>query len=533
MTDETTSKANGEAPAVVAALEHLTGVARGSTTWIVAEQVDILLIDRRRLHVVAIPPGSDRAASDHRAVARVRHVAGDYVLDAAEGASIWINGVLTRHRTLKRADVIEFGDDGPMTKLTLYREGGRAAARVTDLIADVATYLRRSRKPMGLRVTRGISMFVRRLLLETSFLFRGSVLAALIALTYFAYQLEQERARLQTQIVTGEERLDAFSEALKRAREEALGADDLENMQEEMRSGILSANQRLKTLELKSGAGPRIVSASESSVVLIQSGYAFRDKQSGRMLRHFVNKAGDKLFAPNGRPLLSLEADGPVAERQVTGTGFWIEGHDVVATNRHVALPWEQDKTVSAMSVQGLEPVMHKFVAFFPDIEEPLPLTFLRANDAVDLALLSVDGAFEPGPGRGLALSAVGATPGSEVFVLGYPTGLRAMLVQSDTEFLETLEEDGSFDFWDVSERLAKSGYIKPLASRGIVGKVTSAAVVYDAETTHGGSGGPVLNADGQVIAVNSAIIPEFGGSNFGVPVSRLTELIEAADGDD
>ena len=55
--------------------------------------------------------------------------------------------------------------------------------------------------------------------------------------------------------------------------------------------------------------------------------------------------------------------------------------------------------------------------------------------------------------------------------------------------------------------------------------KLAPGAVVYDAETTTGGSGGPVLDSAGQVIAVNAAILPEFGGSNIGVPVTLLHDL--------
>ncbi|MFG6562273.1 hypothetical protein ACGYJ8_17515 [Sulfitobacter sp. 1A12126] len=76
---------------------------------------------------------------------------------------------------------------------------------------------------------------------------------------------------------------------------------------------------------------------------------------------------------------------------------------------------------------------------------------------------------------------------------------------------------------------LAENHLIAPLASRGIVGQVTSAAIVYDAETTHGGSGRPVLNTNGEVVAVNSAILPEYGGSNLGVPIANVRALLEEA----
>jgi len=112
---------------------------------------------------------------------------------------------------------------------------------------------------------------------------------------------------------------------------------------------------------------------------------------------------------------------------------------------------------------------------------------------------------------------------------MGYPTGLRSMLAQTGDTFLAELQEDENLDFWAVAERLSKSEFIRPLASRGIVGQLTTATVVYDADTTHGGSGGPVLDINGDVVAINTAIIPEYGGSNFGVPVEHAKRLLAEA----
>ncbi len=100
---------------------------------------------------------------------------------------------------------------------------------------------------------------------------------------------------------------------------------------------------------------------------------------------------------------------------------------------------------------------------------------------------------------------------------------------QSGEDFITELQETDDTGFFSVAARLAARGYIAPLASRGIVGQATLATIVYDAETTHGGSGGPVLGVDGKVVAVNAAILPEFGGSNFGVPVERVKELLAEA----
>jgi len=113
---------------------------------------------------------------------------------------------------------------------------------------------------------------------------------------------------------------------------------------------------------------------------------------------------------------------------------------------------------------------------------------------------------------------------------MGYPTGLRSMLAQTGDAFLAELQADENLDFWAVAERLSQSEFIRPLASRGIVGQLTTATVVYDADTTHGGSGGPVLDINGDTVAVNTAIIPEYGGSNFGVPIEHARRLLAEAD---
>ena len=51
--------------------------------------------------------------------------------------------------------------------------------------------------------------------------------------------------------------------------------------------------------------------------------------------------------------------------------------------------------------------------------------------------------------------------------------------------------------------------------------------VVYYAQTTSGGSGGPLFNSRGKVIAVNFAILEGFGGSNFGIPIRYAEELLK------
>ncbi len=76
---------------------------------------------------------------------------------------------------------------------------------------------------------------------------------------------------------------------------------------------------------------------------------------------------------------------------------------------------------------------------------------------------------------------------------------------------------------------LSEAGHIAPLATRGIVGQATLDKLVYDAETTHGGSGGPVLGLNGEVQAINAAILTDFGGSNLGIPAAAARRLLDQA----
>ena len=505
------------------ALEHLTGPYRGTVTWLSGSALDISLSPNQFIRVSEARPGEPR----DDLLARLHRAKDSYRIEALEGQPVWVNGVRATARQLVHHDMIEFGETGPLSRFCLYREDKPVRTTVADVLSDALAYLRVSRQPLAYRVFRSLCQVLRRLTRQTTTLFRVSILLAIVVLSALAYQQNQLNVLVQQRIESGAIRLESFAGALARAKEEALTPKDLQALRQEL-GGPLSLNaKRLAALEQRSLASGRVIAGSISSVVFLQGAYGFREKSSGRMLRHVVDDDDSPLISPRGQPLLSLEGDGPVAEREFTGTGFAIGDGGVLVTNRHVALPWENDATVDALAGQGLEPVMIKFIVYLTGKPAASQVELLQASEDADLALLRRKDEAEPMPG--LRLADAPPAPGDEVIVMGYPTGLRSMLAQSGDAFIEELQKTKDTGFWSVAARLAEEGHIAPLASRGIVGQVSRATIVYDAETTHGGSGGPVLNINGSVVAVNSAMLPEYGGSNLGVPVARVRELLTDA----
>lgn len=502
------------------ALEHQTGPSRGTVTWLSGPNLDISLSNNQLIRVTE----TRSEELPDNLIARLRRVNDSYEIQDPTGKSVWVNGRTIDSQLLRHGDMVEFGESGPLSRFCLYCDNEAVRKTVGDIVKDSVTYLRVSRQPIIIRLYRTMGGVFRRLLRETTIMFRVSVMISILALAGLFYQQNQLNSLLQQRIEKGMARLDSFGGALTRARKEALTSRDLTELRLELGRRLVVNAERLAALERRSQASARVVLESAPSVLFIQGAYGFRESSSGRMLRQVVDDEKRPLLLPTGQPFISLEGDGPIAERQFTGTGFAVGEGGALITNRHVALPWENDADINALAGQGFEPIMIKFIAYLPSRKIAIEIELVEASKDADLAVLRQ----KVGSPKiqGLTLADTSPAPGDEVIVMGYPTGLRSMLAQSGEAFITELQETGDTDFWSVGARLAAKGYVAPLASRGIVGRTTQATIVYDAETTHGGSGGPVLDVKGLVVAVNAAILPEYGGSNLGVPISKVRSLL-------
>jgi serine protease Do len=224
---------------------------------------------------------------------------------------------------------------------------------------------------------------------------------------------------------------------------------------------------------------------------------------------------------------VSLTGSGPEVHMDVFGTGFLVSDSGRILTNHHVAEPWWQNDDLKEMLDQGVEPVVAEMTAYFPGIPNGVTVNTEKISSAADVAVVK-------GNISGLSIKQIAladdrrsAVSGGPVVLLGYPTALDAILARAGTETLESIANASKGDPKQVMEELARRNLIRPTTTQGHIGAVLSDKIVYDAQTTSGGSGGPLFNNEGKVIGINFAMVREFGGSNFAIPVACGQSLLK------
>lgn len=214
----------------------------------------------------------------------------------------------------------------------------------------------------------------------------------------------------------------------------------------------------------------------------------------------------------------------PEIRARVSGTGFLV-GDGLIATNRHVAEPWFGDSEAQKMIEQGATAALENLVIFFPSSPTPVNLVPGSVSKSADLAVLRAEDPKAIHALPVLPLAESPGAPGQLVTVIGYPMGIAGMVAKSPSAIYEHL----AYRHNDISaaSELAALSLIRPSTTCGHLGDVVGDKLTYDAPTAHGGSGGPVFDAKGEVIGVNSAYMDGFSGGTLGVSVESLRPLVE------
>ncbi len=339
----------------------------------------------------------------------------------------------------------------------------------------------------------------------------------LVGLTVYLnfYQLRtiNETVRMQQEQIEQERREKEASK--RRLEEQQRRLDELSQLYENNRS-----------------FAERMSEKYAPGVCLIVGVYSFTEKESGRPLRYeTVDEANGPIVGENGELLASADGLGPSVEVEFTGTGFLVD-QGTILTNRHVVQPWYDEPEARLILAQGMRPKVERLVAYFPQFQKPFEIKTTKMSQRDDLSLCRIDQEDKaipvlPIPGE----TDANPLPGKAVVLLGYPTGVEG-LVERLSEADRASVNRGNRSVLDIAQTLADRGAIRPLTTQGIIGDVAPGRIVHNAATTSGGSGGPMFDDSGRVIAINSAILVSsdtgqtFQGSSFAVPVTAAIPLI-------
>lgn len=270
-----------------------------------------------------------------------------------------------------------------------------------------------------------------------------------------------------------------------------------------------------------------VIRSYAPSVCLIHVSVGFVDKTSGQPLRYGGMGPDGPYKDSEGNVVYTIEGRGPEVREDFFGTGF-IVGPNKILTNHHVAQPWWENEELSHITQQGLQPAVATMNAYFPESQNGVHVEIAEISKDADLTLLT-------GNLSGLKRATLKLNPRKEAAVsgqplisLGYPTGLSAILARASDSSVQEIVKMTAGDPKGVIEELAKRGFIRPTVTQGHIGDVLADRLVYDAQTTSGGSGGPLINQAGEVVGVTYAIVRGFGGSNFGVPIRYAEPLLKA-----
>ena len=381
-------------------------------------------------------------------------------------------------------------------------------------------------------------------------------IAVLMAGTYFLFfhsakkDVQRTNAtitRLERGIIHQQDML-ADVRRLREAQSAAVGAidgkDELQKHAADLRAQMANSddgqatalqkelddtNARLKRLERGDDSTDNFIAEDVQSVCLLHVTVAFRSQDTNQRLRYVgLNPQGEPIQDSDGNPLLTLQGDGPEVTVDVFGTGFTVNNGRVI-TNRHVAEPWWNNDELDQITSQGFQAEISSIRAYFPGDPRAFHAEIDEISKDADLAAMRVDMQDLKRPALTIDSTKGATTAGDPVVLMGYATGLAAILARTDEKTAQQILTQSGGDVSQVLDALSQRNLIRPLITQGHIGDILPDKIVFDAQTTSGGSGGPLFNQNGKVIGVTYAILKGFGGSNFGIPIRFSEPLLSPA----
>ncbi|MGD2110207.1 MAG: trypsin-like peptidase domain-containing protein [Phycisphaerae bacterium] len=484
-------------------LLHLSGPYRGRTITYAREKLVFGSTEEADVRY----PGWTRVADRHALLEFVEEGCCFY-LKAVEG-QVFVNRQEIREVILESGDLLEIGVGGPKLRFRIDYSDGKPCKPVRQMLRDVRDVGGHSGFLAGTKALR------HDLLGEISWPARATILLvlvfAMLAAGHVGGFIGSKRTARKQEMLRAKE-AESYQKEFAKIREqvEAFGREQAGHASrqevERLRADLARRARVVDELVQRNVALRQVLEVHSGGVCLVHGRFTFTTTQDVSQL-----------------PVVGV--DGNPLELEYFGSGFLVSTDGTVITNRHVAEPWWNNSAVKPLLDQAMTPAFTHLTATFPGKppEEIDPTTIRLSPDDMDVAVFKV--AVQDVPVLPLFSGDLNTIRGGRVIVLGYPTGLTAILARADPGLASEILDQAT-DTTSLVAALAAEGAISPVITQGALNEVKEKKLVYDAETTSGGSGGPVFGPDGTVIGVNFAITHDFDGSNFGVPIRFAKALV-------
>ncbi|MBI5854764.1 MAG: trypsin-like peptidase domain-containing protein [Nitrospirae bacterium] len=480
--------------------------------------------------------------------------------DRSGETALWVNGARQAGAVLRDGDVVQFGEQGPLVRFRTVANGAGFAKPLRTIVADsrdivVRTPHRRFLSPVYL-----MRHIVSDILRYASPALKGLTVALLLApvaaiavlgvATYRQHQqarlAEQRMAALVSQLESGR---GTLAELGRRIEQERQTVFELRRERDELVARLTAAlkpqpparaaqpeleaiRSQLSALESAQRFAEEIVLRYGSGVGLLQGGYGFTEKTTGRPLRYEgFDQIGNPLVDKDGNTLVTVEGETPRVIIYYAGTGFLVDGRGTVVTNRHLVQMWNNFEPAQQALQAGFDPDLIVLRLFLPGSPDPYALGLVAVSERDDLAVLKTDRL--PTGATPLQLAHREARPrvGEPVVVLGYPGTMDSLLGRTAKPTSDDILVKAGADPVKLADLLSQRSLIRPLVTQGHVSDVSEDLVTYEAGSATGSSGGPVIDRQGRVIAVNRGVLQRAGGVNVGLSVLRTWDVLDQAKG--
>jgi len=484
-------------------LLHLSGPLRGRT---ITYQQDNLLVGTDPDAAIRFPKGTPGIQPRHAACA-FREEDCAIHLRSLDGP-VYVNGKEVKEVILHHNDLLEFGTGGPRARFRVHQKKGATCKPVRAMLTDAQDVGKQSGRWAFSQ------SFIRDLFTHATLRMKIGLPVAVVAIVMgFAYlggYLGERRGRIQLEKAHQEEMTKLRQELSDYAKRQAAALAKSEAGVKKLREQLARSGPVLEDMLRSNLALKRVFEEYTKGVCLLHGIWGMRRREAGKLV---------PLNGDDGNPM----------ELEYVGSGFLASDKGHVLTNRHVAQPWWRDPSFSRASSLGFEPHFLHLSATFPGkrpiVVDQSTIRLSKVED-LDLAVMQVDASLVKGtPVLPLYKGDLGPMRGRKVILLGYPTGLSAVIAKADPKIIRTVRAR-AHDLTELIDQLAIHKVISPHITQGALNEVRDRQLVYDAQTTSGGSGGPVFGVGGEVVGINTAILRDFTGSNFGVPIRFGRDLL-------